>query len=315
MSTKEFNLIPFADELTAIWDQVVFNSKNGVFLHLRNYINYHSDRFNEQSVLISRNGKYVAVFPCNRVSEQIVSHGGLTYAGLIYGVDLSVTDIIQIFEKILKYFELLGCSKIIYKAIPHIFHKYSAEEDLYALFRLGAKLIRRDLSSVIQIENRPKLSRSREKTIRKAKFQEIEICEGQFFEEFHLILEEALIRHGKLPVHTVAELRLLNSRFPLQFRLFGAFKNENLLACTLLFDFGHVVHIQNGINSEEGRIIGALDYLYEFLITEKFNHYRYFSFGISTEKEGSYLNEGLVFQKEGFGGRSIVHDFYELDIQ
>ena len=40
-----------------------------------------------------------------------------------------------------------GISKLIYKAIPHIYHTVPAEEDLYALFLLNAKLFRRDVSS------------------------------------------------------------------------------------------------------------------------------------------------------------------------
>ena len=40
-----------------------------------------------------------------------------------------------------------------------------------------------------------------------------------------------------------------------------------------------------------------------------------FDFGISTEQGGRYLNEGLIFQKEGFGARTVVYDTYELNIE
>ena len=39
-----------------------------------------------------------------------------------------------------------------------------------------------------------------------------------------------------------------------------------------------------------------------------------FDFGVSTEQRGSYLNEGLIFQKEGFGGRAICYDTYAIDL-
>lgn len=39
---------------------------------------------------------------------------------------------------------------------------------------------------------------------------------------------------------------------------------------------------------------------------------RYFDFGISTEDNGKFLNQGLISQKEGFGGRSITHYFWEI---
>jgi hypothetical protein len=38
----------------------------------------------------------------------------------------------------------------------------------------------------------------------------------------------------------------------------------------------------------------------------------YFDFGISNERGGRILNEGLADYKEGFGARAVAHDFYEL---
>jgi hypothetical protein len=29
---------------------------------------------------------------------------------------------------------------------------------------------------------------------------------------------------------------------------------------------------------------------------------------------GNYLNESLIFQKEGFGGRGVVYNIYELNV-
>lgn len=41
---------------------------------------------------------------------------------------------------------------------------------------------------------------------------------------------------------------------------------------------------------------------------------KYFSFGISSENGGRELNEGLIAQKEGFGGRGVTLDWYEIDV-
>ena len=125
---------------------------------------YHAYRFDEQSVIVSKKGRPVAVFPCNRVDERIVSHGGLTYAGLIYGNDLRAADVLEIFLRIAEHYRIIGCRSLNYKAIPHVFHRYPTEEDLYALFRNGARLVRRDLSTVVPIANRMKDSDSRRRT-------------------------------------------------------------------------------------------------------------------------------------------------------
>ena len=46
------------------------------------------------------------------------------------------------------------------------------------------------------------------------------------------------------------------------------------------------------------------------LITHRYAHLAYFDFGKSTERHGEYLNEQLIFQKEGFGGRAVCYDTY-----
>jgi hypothetical protein len=311
----DFSLIRYQDGLRGAWDEVVANSKNGNFLHLRDYMDYHAHRFDEQSVLIERKGKLVAIFPCNRQDDVIVSHGGLTYGGLIYGADVHAVDVLEIFDLLVRHYQMLGAYSLRYKAIPHVFHRYPAEEDLYALFRFGAKLVRRDLSSVIALENRLELSDLRSRKIRKAEKGGVEFMEDADLSEYHRLLESVLSRFGVKPVHTLAELGLLQSRFPGQIRLFGAMKEGRLLAGALVYDFGSVVHTQYLAASDEGRELGALDLVLVNLRDRVFRGRRYLSFGISTENEGLQLNAGLVFQKEGFGGRGIVHDFYELELK
>lgn len=310
----DFSLMPYGDNLIAEWDAVVRLSKNGNFLHLRGYMGYHAAFFDEQSVIVLKRGRAVAVFPANRLGKEIISHGGLTYGGLIYGDELRSVDTLAIMDLLAAHYRRLGYCLLTYKAIPHIFHRYPAEEDLYALYRLGAALVRRELSTAVYLPCRLKLSDSRKNTIRKAEKQGIEVKESIFFDAFHALLANALLRHGKNPVHSLSELIMLRNRFPAQMRLFGAFQHGKLLAGALIYDFGHVVHSQYLATSDEGKATGALDLILAHLLDHEFSQRDYFSFGISTEENGHYLNEGLVFQKEGFGGRAIVHDFYQLEL-
>jgi len=315
MKESNFVLRPFEPYLGSLWDAVVRRSKNGNFLHLREYFDYHSHRYVDSSLLVYKRDKAVAVFPCNRVHDQIISYGGLTYAGLIYEASLHAVDVLEIFTQICEYFRRVGLLTLTYKPVPHIFHRYPAEEDLYALFRLGARLVRRDLSTVISLSNRLRLTDSRKNTIRKAERSSLVVREGRFLFEFHELLTEALRKYGTSPVHSLEELEFLQSRFPEQLRLFGTFSPiGQLFAGVLIYDFGHVVHTQYLAASECGKQLGALDLLLASIIEEVSLKRQYFSFGISTEQGGQYLNEGLVFQKEGFGGRAVVHDFYELDL-
>jgi hypothetical protein len=311
----DFSLKPYLPESKSKWDEIVRRSQNGNFLHLRDYMDYHAHRFDEQSVIVERKGKPVAVFPCNRQEDMIISHGGLTYGGLIYGYDLHAAEVLEIFGLLVEHYRGLGARTLRYKAIPHIFHRYPAEEDLYALFRLDARLVRRDLSSAIPLANRIKLSDSRKCTIRKAVKLGVEFVADASLPAYHRLLENVLGKFDARPVHTLAELELLKSRFPDQIRLFAAQQDGELLAGALVYDFGHVTHTQYLASSDQGRELGALDFVLARLIDEIYADRRYFSFGISTEREGRYLNEGLIFQKEGFGGRGVVHDFYELELK
>ena len=59
--------------------------------------------------------------------------------------------------------------------------------------------------------------------------------------------------------------------------------------------------------------LGSLDFLYHYLITEVYSQKKFFDFGISNEEQGRKLNEGLQFWKEGFGARTVVQDFYEVE--
>ena len=132
-------------------------------------------------------------------------------------------------------------------------------------------------------------------------------------EAFWNILAGILMaKHKKKPVHTVDELRLLQSRFPDRIKLHVVRNGSEVVAGALIYDMGHVVHTQYLASSEYGKENGALDMLLHHLITQVYADRTYFDFGVSTENGGSYLNEGLIFQKEGFGARSVVYDTYEM---
>ena len=77
---------------------------------------------------------------------------------------------------------------------------------------------------------------------------------------------------------------------------------------------GEVAHVQYIASTGQGREMGALDILFDYLIHQIYTDRKYFDFGVSVEEGGRYLNEGLIFQKEGFGGRAVVYDTYELSL-
>lgn len=308
-----FELHGYTPDDREAWDAVVAASRNGTFLHRRGFMDYHADRFVDASLLVRDDaGQAVAVFPANRVDRRIVSHGGLTYGGLIYSPRLKQAACIDVLERIAAHYRGTGAATLTYKAIPHVFHRSLAHEDLYALTRLGATLCRRDVSTVVDLQSGYRFTKGRTWAVNKGRKAGVEVLRQPDPDRFHRLLAAVLGQHGASPVHSVDELLLLMGRFPDHILLFEAVVAEELLAGALIFDFGPAVHTQYLANSAAGRDIGALDFLIAELMKRQFADRRYFSFGISTEQGGAVLNDGLIAQKEGFGGASVCHDFYEL---
>jgi hypothetical protein len=306
-----FAVRPYIRADAETWDALVARSRNGNLLHRRGYMDYHADRFVDRSLVVERNGEPVAVFPANIEGAQVTSHGGLTYAGLITTHALRAGSTLAVFEQIGHHYRALGVERIVYKAVPHVFHAYPAEEDLYALHRLGARLKRRDMSSVIPLQEAFQFTPGRRRAVEKARKEGIRLQTGTDPAAFHAMLTEVLRKHDVVPVHSLAELRVLQARFPQQIVLHEARRGDALLAGVLAYDFGTVVHTQYLAVSDEGRRLDALSLLLAELIGGTYATRRYFSFGISTSQGGRVLNDGLVTQKEYFGARAVVHDFYE----
>jgi len=297
------------------WDALVTKSKNGVFLFYRDYIEYHEDRFCDHSLLFYKRNRIIAALPANESGEEIVSHGGLTFGSLIMSKNIRAVEVIQIFELISAYYKSLGFLRIVYKAIPSIFQKYPAEEDLYALFLNNAKLIRRDISSVIKIDHQLRFSETKRQSVTKCRKENLILVENNNLEEYWILLSEVLQKYQVKPVHSLTEMMHLKKLFPDKIRLFEARREGELLAGILIYDYGNVAHTQYMANSIEGRKIGALDFINHELINGEYSSKDYYSFGISTEMQGKKLKTGLIQQKEMMGGRGVTLDFYSISLQ
>ena len=205
---------------------------------------------------------------------------------------------------------------MVYKCIPYIYHIKPSEEDRYALFRNDALLIRRDVSSTIDLTEQVRYSKGRKWTINKAKKEKIEIIESQDYKTFWNLLSGVLeSNHAAKPVHSLEEMESLVDLFPKNIKLFLALRDDVVVSGALMYENLNIVHTQYLANSERGRETGALDLLIDYLIKEIYKDKKYFDFGISNEDVGKYLNTGLIAQKEGFGARAVVQDFYELEIK
>ena len=311
------NITKYTVEYKSLWNEFVKNSKNGHFFFQRNYMEYHSDRFEDFSLIVfDDNDKLIAILPANIKENILYSHQGLTFGGFLVDDKMKTETMLEIFELLKQFLKEKNIVKIVYKCIPYIYHTKPSEEDRYALFRNEAKLIRRDVTSTIDLTEQARYSKGRKWTINKAKKESIEIFESNDYEIFWELLTGVLeSNHEAKPLHTLEEIKELANLFPKNIKLFLAKKDERVAAGALIYENQNIVHTQYLANSGEGREIGALDLLIDYLIKDIYKNKKYFDFGISNEDAGRYLNTGLISQKEGFGARAVVHDFYELEIK
>jgi hypothetical protein len=313
--TKTIEVSIYKPEHKILWDNFVLHSKNGVFLFNRDYMEYHSNRFQDNSLLFFIDGRLIGLLPANLRGETLYSHEGLTFGSVISNSEMKISTMLQVFEELIKYCKEKNIRRVFYKSIPYIYHSIPADEDLYALFRNGATIIARSPCSTISFHEKVEYSRERTKAIRKAQKNGLFVKRSYDLKSFMKLIEDVLMeRHGVKPVHSFQEMALLMERFSDNIKLFTSYQRETMLAGCLIYESKNVAHVQYGFNSNVGLNLGALDLVYDYLISEYGKIKKYFDFGISTEKQGQMLNFGLARQKEGFGARAVTHDFYQLTI-
>ena len=207
----------------------------------------------------------------------------------------------------------LGFRRLVYKPVPRIFHVLAAEDDLYALFRLGACRSACALAVAIDLQYRARPSLS----LTRARKLGVAVCwDPDRLDPFWEVLVRNLDeRHGVTPTHTIDEMQELLRRFPDQIRLVTGLLGGNVVAGAVLFCSRRAVHTQYLASDAAGRTTGALEVVLEDCIEQARDEGRsFFSFGISTEHQGLVLNEGLHRFKTKFGGGGIVHETYTLDL-
>jgi hypothetical protein len=298
-----------------LWNGFIPTARNGHFMFDRSYMDYHADRFADHSLIAWEGDKVAALMPANERDAALISHGGLTFGGLVTGPRMSAGTTMAILRAVRDYLKQHGLQYLFYKAIPHIYHRVPAEEDLYALTALGARHVRRDLSSAIDLQNPLPLAKGRKWSAAKARREQVVVQRSADLETFQGIVKEQLqARHSLTPTHTAAEIALLASRFPNNIKLFAAEHGGAMLGGILMYETERVAHAQYIGATEAGRALSCVDAIMAHLLTREYaGRPGYFDFGISTEDDGRYLNLGLVLNKETYGARGIVHDFYRLD--
>ena len=214
-----FKIIKYTSEYYNLWNDFVADAKNATFLFHRDFMEYHSDRFEDYSLLIfDEKENLKALFPANRIENDLFSHQGLTYGGLILDEKSKLSEIIHLNYNLFQYLFEAGFNKVQLKIIPPIYNSFPSDEMEYISFLLQAKLIRRDAIAILELANKIVPSRVRKRGIETGEKQQLKIVEETSFDLFweKLLIPNLYTKYNSKPIHTVEEITYLKSKFPLK---------------------------------------------------------------------------------------------------
>jgi hypothetical protein len=289
-------------------------------------MDYHSDRFDDFSLMVYKDDALMAVLPANRKGEAVYSHQGLTYGGFVLGEKAKLKDSIEAFGAALRFLEEHGTGQLEVRMIPRLYHRVPSDELDYLMYRAGGKLVKRDILMVIDYDHRIRFQKNRREGINKAKRHGLTVAIDDNFEGFwnEILIPNLDTKHDAEPVHTLDEIKLLASRFLENIKQVNVYdKDGHIVAGTTVFLTKTTVHPQYVSGNSDKNTFGSLDLLYDYIIDEFKQGRRYFNFNTSSMDHGNVLSSGLIFWKETCGARAHTIDNYliatasykELNIQ
>ena len=312
---RQSHVVKYESGLRDTWNKFLGASKNATFLFHRDFLEYHADRFVDCSLMVYQGAELTAVLPANLAGSTLVSHGGLTYGGLVVRRDASLADVARSFRAVLAWAASQGIMTLRYKRIPRVYSVLPDDEIDYLHFLVNATLVRRDLSSTIAIgRDALPCRKGRKSSIASAARHGCTVEQTTDFGPFwdDVLTPTLQERHRVAPVHSLQEMSLLASRFPTHISQFNVCHFGTVVAGATMFVTETVAHTQYLAATEHGRRLGALDFLIDRLLRAEYAGKRYFDFGISNEQGGRLVNAGLLQWKEGFGARGVCHDLYDI---
>ena len=299
-----------------VWDNFLENCKNGTFLFKRDFMDYHKSRFDDFSIMIYSDNQLIALVPGNIDLNNVYSHQGLTYGGIVIQFDSKFNEYLEIFSEVLRFLKKKSINSLYVKQIPTIYNFNFNDELDYLSFVTDSQNYRKDIISIINLQSDFKIAKDRINGYKRGIKNLLEVREAHDFDEFwnELLIPNLAKKHSVAPVHSLNEIALLKSRFKSNIRQFNVYKENEIVAGTTIFQTKNVVHVQYTASNSKKNILGSLDFLFYKLITDIYSNHKYFDFGTSNERDGKKINQGLLYWKEGFGARSLIQNFYKFDV-
>jgi len=124
-----------------------------------------------------------------------------------------------------------------FKLFPSIYCSQPSDEIKYALFLSEAKLTRRDALVTIDLQSQFKIDSNRVEGVKRAKKLGLKIKKEINFSSFWntVLIPNLEAKHQAKPVHTLAEIQILQEKFPNNIVQYNVYQEDEIIAGTTLF--------------------------------------------------------------------------------
>lgn len=302
------------------WDAFIEEkSINGTFLQSRRFLNYHPEgRFKDVSLLIyNAKNNVAALCPACEVSmdgkKVFFSHRGTTFGGLIIDKKhYCAKYVVAMVEELKAFLKEEGYDEVYLKQTSDVFSSVESDLFQYAYQYHGFKEYK-ELSTYVDFngykeELTSNFAQGKRTNVNNCIKEGLELRELQTedeIKEFYDILCENLEKYDTKPVHTLEELlEFKNQRLKEECGFFGAYKDDEMLAGSMMFYFKNtnVCHTQYLAARQAYGKLSPMTYMYySMLKVMRERGYKFVSWGTATEDLGKVLNMGLITSKEDFG--------------
>jgi len=319
------NIVTYSPDKKDLWDSFVEqHSLNGTIFHEQQFLSYHKDRFLDASIMIYEEQKLIGVFPAVFDHENIVSHSGSTYGGLVVCKHIKLKDLYDMVGCVVEYYRRSYESvKQIRMVLPEEFPVHDMKGGLaFSLFQHGFQLISKEISTVISIGRFLEFDGMRKTTrqyLKSKKYEKLDVVyervehSSDILDAYALISQNMEVKYAKKPTHSKDEFLALLKMYPDRISVFVAKSEGVVIATYVVFalnnDVAHVFYIARNADRLNVADIGLVNFIISYYKEKNFS---FINFGISSR--GQEIKWWIHNYKEQFSKNFLTRDVWTLDV-
>lgn len=311
---KKYTVKRYCSDDFALWNDFISQANNATFLFDRNFMEYHSNRFQDFSLLVFEDDILQAVVPANYKDNQFFSHQGLTYGGFVFRNEFPLGQIEVVLSETFNFLQSHGFVQLVIKAMLPFYAPDFLGEMQQVLSNKQAEIIGQKMNLAIDFQSDYTISKSKLKHYRRLQSEALVVkkesdCTVFWQEVLEPLLQE---KYQTKPLHSLTEINSLQSKFPNNIEQYNVYRDGEILAGITLFKTATVIKSQYGATTENGKKFRALDYLFLYLIDFFKADYHYFDMGTVDDNSELGYNEGLLNQKKELGCSVYSQNIFQI---